>query len=67
MARQDLSPNQAIFFLFDACTALETLKTLPDEQISAGAKILIDLVAHGVCSCAVVLDDAIDVEAEGGN
>ncbi|GEM_PF-4958307 len=65
MAKQDLTADQAIHSLFDACCALETLQKLPEAEITAGAKILVDLVAQAVCSCAVVLDDAIDVENGG--
>ena len=65
MARQDLTPNQAISFLLDVCTALESLTQLPESELSAGSKILLNLLGQGVCSCAIVLDDFVPVEREG--
>jgi len=65
MARQDLTPEQAISFLHDSCCALQTLEKLPDSEISAGSKVIVDLIKQAVCSCAVVLDDAIDFENGG--
>ncbi|WP_156900663.1 hypothetical protein [Maridesulfovibrio bastinii] len=64
MARQDLTPNQAILFLHNSCCALETIGQLPETEVSDGAKVIIDLVKKAVCSCAVVLDDY--VPADGG-
>ena len=65
MARQDLTPDQAILFLHNSCCALETIEQLPETEISAGAKVILDLVKKAVCSCAVVLDEAIDRENGG--
>ncbi|WP_319780812.1 hypothetical protein [Maridesulfovibrio sp.] len=66
MARQDLTADQAISHLFNACCAVETIENIPETEVSAGAKVIIDLVKQDVCNCAVVLDDAIlDVENGG--
>ncbi|WP_027179796.1 hypothetical protein [Maridesulfovibrio bastinii] len=65
MARQDLSPSQAISFLHDSCCALQTIQTLPEDEISAGAKVLLELIQKAVCSCAVVLDDSLKIK-DGG-
>ena len=66
MARQDLTADQAITHLFNACCAVETLEKLPETEVSAGAKILLDFVKQAVCNCAVVLDDAILNVENGG-
>lgn len=65
MARQDLTPEQAIHFLQDSCCALQTLQKLPDSEVAPGAKILLAFIKKAVCSSAYVLDDAIDIENGG--
>lgn len=65
MARQDLTADQAIHFLFKACCGIETMEKLPETEVSAGAKVLLDFVKQSVCNCAVVLDQAIEIENGG--